>query len=94
MAFWESQPVAYTLDRQPCFAYTLVWENFRIRSLHPAESESDNRAERVSKLQGRHSPPENWLDDFLANFGNSENMPELRTEQDDDQIDYGSDWTP
>lgn len=34
MSFWESQPVAYQLDREPCFAYSLMWENFRIRSLH------------------------------------------------------------
>jgi len=33
---WESQPGAYTLEGQPCFVYTIVWEDFRIRSLHPA----------------------------------------------------------
>jgi hypothetical protein len=33
MSYWESQPVAYTLKREPCFAYTLNWEGFRIRSI-------------------------------------------------------------
>lgn len=34
MSFWESQPVAFSLDREPCFAYSLMWENYRIRSIH------------------------------------------------------------
>jgi hypothetical protein len=42
-SYWESQPAAYTLDRQPCFVYTLVWSDFRIRSLHAAHSDSDLR---------------------------------------------------
>lgn len=33
---WESQPGAYTLAGEPCFVYTIIWEDFRIRSLHPA----------------------------------------------------------
>ena len=41
--YWESQPVAYSLDGRPCFVYTLVWDDFRIRSLHPAHSEHDIR---------------------------------------------------
>lgn len=39
MSFWESQPVAYKLDREPCFAYSLMWENFRIRSIHLPEND-------------------------------------------------------
>jgi hypothetical protein len=38
MSFWESQPVAYTLEREPCFAYSLLWEDYRIRSLHLPEA--------------------------------------------------------
>ena len=34
LGFWESQPAAFTLSREPCFVYTLVWDRFRIRSLH------------------------------------------------------------
>ncbi|QDU11683.1 hypothetical protein [Gimesia aquarii] len=34
MSFWESQPVAYSLKQEPCFAYSLMWENYRIRSVH------------------------------------------------------------
>lgn len=34
MSFWESQPVAFSLDREPCFVYSLIWENYRIRSVH------------------------------------------------------------
>ncbi|HBL47626.1 hypothetical protein [Gimesia sp.] len=37
MSFWESQPVAFTLDREPCFAYSLMWEDYRIRSIHLPE---------------------------------------------------------
>ncbi|MCH9655259.1 MAG: hypothetical protein K0U86_24210 [Planctomycetes bacterium] len=39
MSFWESQPVAYSLKREPCFAYTLRWEDFRIRSIHLPEDD-------------------------------------------------------
>ena len=49
MCFWESQPAAYGLDRRPCFVYTLIWDDFRIRSLHPAESESDARGQSFSE---------------------------------------------
>lgn len=41
---WESQPVAYSLDRRPCFVYTLMWNDYRIRSLHAVESEEDARS--------------------------------------------------
>jgi hypothetical protein len=34
MAYWESQPVACRLDGEPCFVYTLRWDEFQIRSLH------------------------------------------------------------
>ncbi len=44
--YWESQPAAYSLTREPCFVYVLAWEDFRIRSLHPAGSESDPRGAR------------------------------------------------
>lgn len=48
MSFWESQPVAYTLEREPCFAYSLLWENFRIRSLHlPDASTADEPAKQL-----------------------------------------------
>ena len=33
-SYWESQPAAYTLNGEPCWVYTLVWDDFRIRSLH------------------------------------------------------------
>ncbi|MFH1303467.1 MAG: hypothetical protein ABIK07_20580 [Planctomycetota bacterium] len=39
MSFWESQPVAYSLDREPCFAFSLMWENYRIRSIHLPETD-------------------------------------------------------
>ncbi len=32
-AYWESQPGAYTLDRQPIFIYTRFGDNYKIRSL-------------------------------------------------------------
>ena len=42
--FWESQPGAWTVDRQPCFVYSLLWDDFRIRSLHPAGDAFDVRS--------------------------------------------------
>jgi hypothetical protein len=42
--FWESQPGAWTLDRRPCFVYSLLWDDYRIRTLHPAEAEFDVRS--------------------------------------------------
>ena len=44
MAYWESQPGAYSFAGAPCFVYTLRWEDFVIRSLHPPESAVDHRA--------------------------------------------------
>ncbi len=41
---WESQPGAYALNGEPCFVYTLIWDDFRIRSLHPAGDEFDLRS--------------------------------------------------
>jgi len=32
--FWESQPLAYTLDGKPCFVYSQMWNDYRIRSLY------------------------------------------------------------
>lgn len=46
-SFWESQPAAYTLDREPCFVYTLMWDDFRIRTLHPPGTEFDVRSRNV-----------------------------------------------
>lgn len=41
---WESQPAAWSLDREPCFVYTLLWDDWRIRSLHAAGDEFDLRS--------------------------------------------------
>ncbi len=35
-AYWESQPPAFSLSGTPQFVYTLLWDDFRIRSLHSA----------------------------------------------------------
>ncbi|WP_417380477.1 hypothetical protein [Gimesia sp.] len=48
MSFWESQPVAFSLDHEPCFAYSLMWENYRIRSIHlPDQNVSAHEASEV-----------------------------------------------
>lgn len=39
LSFWESQPVLSNGD--PCAVFTLVWENFQIRSLHPTTAWDD-----------------------------------------------------
>src|SRR5882724_9088166 len=48
--FWESQPGAWTVDREPCFVYSLLWDDYRIRSLHAVGEEFDVRS--------RHAPVE------------------------------------
>lgn len=55
MSFWESQPAAYTLDGQPCFVFSLMWDDYRIRSLHPADSENDQRGAIVRDAHRHHS---------------------------------------
>lgn len=45
--YWESQPAAYSLEGEPCFIYTLVWDDFRIRTLHPPGTEFDLRSQNV-----------------------------------------------
>lgn len=44
-SFWESQPAAWSVDRQPAFVYTLLWDDFRIRSLHAPGVETDPRGQ-------------------------------------------------
>lgn len=69
-SFWESQPAAFALNGEPCFVYTLVWDDFRIRTLHPAGTEFDIRSQNVvhesalvDQLEREDCPdesPENW----------------------------------
>lgn len=42
--FWESQPGAYATDGRPCWVFSLLWDDFRIRSLHPAEAAAPARS--------------------------------------------------
>lgn len=49
-SFWESQPGAYSPEGQPCFIYSLMWDNFRIRSLHSPESHEDPRGRFVLEV--------------------------------------------
>ncbi len=44
--FWESQPAAYTLLKEPCFVYRLVWRDLEIRTLHAAGTNADQRSAR------------------------------------------------
>ena len=62
MAFWESQPGAYFLNGDPCFIFTLIWDDFRIRSLHPAGSDTDPRARRIPIAA--ESREADWHDDL------------------------------
>lgn len=67
ISYWESQPGAYSLNRDPCFIYTLIWDNYRIRSLHPPESNEDSRS--LNRPVENPIKPEfegpSWLDDFF-----------------------------
>ena len=53
-SYWESQPGSYSLDRKPRFIYTLVWDDFQIRSLHPPESNEDSRSQNHLAPQIEH----------------------------------------
>lgn len=48
MGYWESQPAAYTLQREPCFVYRLKWPTGEIRSLHPVDSNVDLRGPKLA----------------------------------------------
>lgn len=50
--------MAYTRERQPCFVYSLMWDDFRIRSLHAAGSDVDARAQYKSEESPEESPGE------------------------------------
>jgi hypothetical protein len=47
--FWESQPGACAPDGEPCFVYSLMWIDYRIRSLHAAGNDFDLRSLNVVK---------------------------------------------
>lgn len=49
-AYWEGQPGARTLAGDPCWVYTLQWDDFRIRTLHASEAETDPRGLLASLL--------------------------------------------
>ncbi|MFN0199724.1 MAG: hypothetical protein ACKVT0_23465 [Planctomycetaceae bacterium] len=56
-SFWESQPAAYSPHREPCFVYTLMWDDFRIRSLHPPDDILEHRSPNRSP-SARNADPE------------------------------------
>jgi hypothetical protein len=77
--FWESQPGAWTTSREPCFVYSLLWDDFRIRSLHPAGAEFDVRSCNAPvELPARGipaddtSPFETDSDEFLGDWDDAE----------------------
>ena len=62
MSYWESQPEVYTAEGEPCFVFAMVWDNFRIRSLHPPDSDTDKRAEKVrEREEKRWEQEQEWL---------------------------------
>lgn len=73
--FWESQPAAYTLTREPCFVYSLIWDDFRIRTLHPASSTEDPRGANARLLNTEAPQPS----DLFEGHGDSWNdeLPEF-----------------
>ena len=66
-SFWESQPAAYSLDGQPCFVYSLMWHDFRIRTLHPPGTEFDLRSRNAMKELAPLADPDPH--DFLFPWG-------------------------
>ena len=103
-SFWESQPGAYTLDGQPMFVYSIMWDDYRIRSLHPAGSDEDERRLRVLEyehyrleLERREQSDSSFVplpDDFgsieLTNDGLSE--PTFDAEASEEPMEEDEHW--
>jgi hypothetical protein len=51
-SFWESQPVIRNGD--PCAVFTLAWDNFQIRSLHPSTAWDELEREAKEVLSSSH----------------------------------------
>ena len=51
-SFWESQPVISNGD--PCAVFTLAWDNFRIRSLHPSTAWDEFERDAKEVLNSPH----------------------------------------
>lgn len=68
--FWESQPGACAPDGEPCFIYSLMWSDYRIRSLHAAEDEFDLRS--LNVVQEEPAPIEDSEEFFDFEFDDDE----------------------
>lgn len=101
LSYWESQPAAYSTEGEPCFVFTLAWDDFRIRSLHPPHSDTDKRAKKIKQIQSvtpqrrQRTPDEQkWLDllkyeRWLLNgfqLGNQQ-VEETNPEENRDEVD-------
>ena len=103
MSYWESQPAAYSAKGEPCFVFTLAWDDFRIRSLHPPHSDTDKRAKKIKQIQKvtqqrkQRTPDEQkWLDllkyeRWLLNGFRLENQQVDETNPDADE-DQAESW--
>ena len=82
-SFWESQPVAYSLDRSPCFVFSLNWDDFQIRSLHPAGSDADPRG---ALIREQYEIPAPHAFEEPVDFSEEWENPES-------EFPFRSDWT-
>src|SRR5262249_17368784 len=74
--FWESQPEAWTPSRKPCFVYSRLCDDCRVRSLHAAGDEFDLRSQNAplempANSEDRFDRPE-WEFD-AGEFSSDEN---------------------
>lgn len=67
--FWESQPLAYTLDGKPCFVYSLMWDDFRIRSLYIGDYEDELSASRIPAAKKTALGDTGWIESILRERG-------------------------
>lgn len=89
--FWESQPAAYSVGkRRPCFVFTLKWDSFEIRSLHPPGSENDPRGEIVRQL---FCPATEIPAPYWALHDETEQMTDTPFEFNEDDFSPHRDWT-
>ena len=94
LSFWESQPAASSTEHEPCFVYTLMWDDFRIRSLHAPNSLDDPRGRRIREAaSAAHAsgdmPERPWETRREDGFGNI--RPPYTDPDAHDDLDFGGD---
>ena len=54
VSFWEAQPAEFHIEGERCRVFTVAWDDFRIRSMHPPQTLDDLEGLARDVLSGRH----------------------------------------